>query len=73
MSKKRESKRIVLEGTVINAADYNPKATLGDLPGVKRTQIIQIQLEDNFWQIMHVKKVKIVIEEDQLPKEIRRK
>jgi hypothetical protein len=64
----QKPKEIVLHGTIINATDYNTKAILGDLPIKPRNQIIEVQLDEDFWQIVHIKKVKIIINKDQLPK-----
>jgi hypothetical protein len=67
----KANRSIALHGTVIEAADYNAKAIFGDLPTKQRNQIIGVQLDEDFWQIMHVKKIKIIVEENQLPAQIR--
>jgi hypothetical protein len=67
----KRNKTITLHGTITNASDYNTKEILGDLLVKSRNQIIEIQLDEDFWQIMHVKKVKILIDKEEIPKEIR--
>ena len=58
---------IALDGEVLEARDNNPRAILGDLPGINRNQAITIKLVDNFWPIMHVKKVKLLIDKKEIP------
>ncbi|MBN2421276.1 hypothetical protein JXB27_03285 [Candidatus Woesearchaeota archaeon] len=69
----KRSKTITLHGTIINAADYNTEAIFGGLPVKPRNQIIEIQLDEDFWQILHLKnnRIKILIEEKDIPEEIR--
>lgn len=56
----------IVNGTIIDAVDYNPKELVGDLPIVKRNQIIKVLLEDCIWEIIYMKnkRIKITIEID---------
>ena len=63
------SKEIILHGTIIEAGDYNPQAILGDLPTIRRNQIITIALDENYWQILQAKRVKIIIGKEETLKD----
>lgn len=58
-------KRRIVSGIVIDAIDYNPMDIVGDLPTVKRSQIVKIRLEENVWNVIYLKNkpIKIIIEE----------
>ena len=64
-----KAKEIILLGTITKAADYNSKEIFHSLPVKPRNQIIEIQLDQDFWQILLLKnrRVKIIISEDQIP------
>jgi len=63
--KKRE---IILHGTITKAADYNTEEIFGGLPVKPRNQIIEIVLDENFWQVLFLrgKKIKIVVDIEDL-------
>ena len=58
--------KIILHGTITQAADYNTEEIFRGLPVKPRSQVIEIVLDENFWQILFVrgKKVRIVVDEE---------
>ena len=64
--KKRE---IMLHGTITKAADYNTLEIFSGLPVKPRSQIIEIVLDEDFWQILFLrgKKVRIIVDESIMP------
>ena len=59
-------KKRIVNGIIIDAVDYNPMGIVGDLPTVKRSQIVKIRLEENVWNVIYLKNkhVKIIIDEE---------
>ena len=66
----KKSREITLWGTIVEARDYNPKAILGDLPTIKRSQEITIKLEpsEHSWKALILKdsRGRVMFDESQL-------
>lgn len=62
----------ILAGTITRCIDVKRKTIFHKLHARPKNQIIEIMLDENFWQISYLKsnKVKIIIEDGQIPKNI---
>ena len=56
---------ITLHGTITEVSDYKGDEEV-------RRQVIEVVLDENFWQIVYLKKkkIKVVIDKEQIPKEL---
>lgn len=62
--KEDKKTEIILNGTITKVADYNTEEIFRGLPVKPRNQIIEITLDEDFWQVLFLrgKKVRIVVD-----------